>query len=161
MSSEILASALKVIIPLLFGGGGLKIIQLVRDARREKRLRPVEETSSAIAITKELQALSRESVAGVRAEMQEMRTKHVEERAEDRRLLEEAREQLRTVTQSLEEREREHSENERRSATLMERMRSRIAQLVQVLTDNHIDVPPEEEVVTADVHRAGGPGSPR
>ena len=146
MTPELLTAILKVAIPVLGGGGLLKIAQLVRDVLRDRRNRPTEQTSSAIEITRELQQLSADAVAGVRAEKAEMRTKHATERAEDRRQLEEARQQLRDVTANLEAREREHTENERRSAALMERMRSRIAQLVKVLTDNHLEVPPELEV---------------
>lgn len=145
-----LTATLKIVLPLLTGGGLWKIITMARDARRETRNRPAEETSSAIAITKELQALAAAGVSGVRQEMEQMREKHSEERSEDRRLLVEAREQLATgraelanVTRRLEDRERQHTQNEERSVRLMERMRRRIAQLAKVLTDNNLEVPPE------------------
>lgn len=146
MTPDILSVLLKIVLPILAGGGGLKVLQLVRDIAKDRRDRPVEEQSSAIEITKELQAIARDSVAGVRAEMQTMRDQHATERAEDRRQLAQARQQLRDVTDRMETREREHTENEERSRSMMERMKNRIAQLVKVLTDNNLDVP--EEVLT-------------
>jgi hypothetical protein len=78
--SDGMADLLKAVLVLITGGGGLKILQMIRDAIRERkspaeriRLSAEKEDRAAIDITEQLQALASEAVAGVRAEIATVR----------------------------------------------------------------------------------------
>lgn len=82
-------------------------------------------------------------VAGIRAELETATSKLTEanrQLGEANAKVQQATDELRETKTRMEERERDHEAG-------MSRMRRRIAQLVQVLTDNNLEVPPEAEAV--------------
>ncbi len=82
-------------------------------------------------------------VAGIRAELAQAQSQLGEANtrvADATSKLTAATDELRQTKARMEERERDHEAG-------MNRMRRRIAQLVQVLTDNNLEVPPEADAV--------------
>ena len=123
-----LIKGFEALLLVITSGAGVGIWQARRQARREKRMQPVEESKAIAELAGLLTATARTSVDNAVADLARARTEADEARAE-------ARQQAAELSQA-----RAEIQHHNR---VIEWLRERLSQLLEVLRAHHIAPPPE------------------